>query len=138
MVALDEDSKPLGPEVIATQEQAPKKPIPWDPRTWNQVYYGGDDKIEHGIAGAVIAFFTYLIIENELTKLKLTWQAKVVIGILIAVGVAFVAMFGKEFWDALGNGMADVWDMACGVLGALTLGVVVILVYAWFRARASP
>jgi hypothetical protein len=133
MVILDEDKKP---QLIVTQEQEPTKPRP-DPRTWNQVYYGGDDKIEHGIAGAIIAFFTYILIEGELAKLKLTWQAKVVIGIIISVGVAAVTMYGKEFWDSFGNGFADIWDMLCGILGALTLGMVAILVYAWFRANAK-
>ena len=133
MVTLDEDKHP---QLVVTQEQEPTKPRP-DPRTWNQVYYGGDDKIEHGIAGAIIAFFTYILIEGELAKLKLTWQAKVVIGIIIAVGVAAVAMYGKEVWDSMGNGMADIWDMLCGILGAVTIGVVAILIYAWFRANAK-
>ena len=136
MVALDEDKKPLG--VVVAQEQESKKGPVWDPRKWNQVYYGGDDKIEHGIAGALIAFFTYIVIEGQLAKLKLSWQAKVFVGVLAAVWVAFLAMYGKEVYDSLGHGFADIYDMGCGVLGALTLGVVAILVYAWFRARASP
>ena len=133
MITLDEDKYP---QLVVTQEQEPTKPK-LDPRTWNQVYYGGDDKIEHGIAGAIIAFFTYILIEGELAKLKLTWQAKVVIGIIIAVGVAAMAMYGKEVWDSMGNGMADIWDMLCGILGAVTIGVVAILIYAWFRANAK-
>jgi len=108
-----------------------------DPRTWNQKYYGGDDKIEHGIAGAVVAFFTYILIEGELTKLKLTWQAKVIIGVIVCISLATVVMYGKEVWDSAGNGVADVWDMICGVLGAVTLGVVAILLYAWLRMRAK-
>ena len=108
-----------------------------DPRTWNQKYYGGDDKIEHGIAGAVVAFFTYILIEGELTKLKLTWQAKVIIGVIVCISLATVVMYGKEVWDSAGNGVADVWDMICGVLGAVTLGVVAILLYAWLRMRAN-
>jgi hypothetical protein len=137
MVALDEFGRPVEPQIIATQEQEPKGPV-WDPSKWNQKYNPGEDKWEHYFVGALIAFFTYLVIEGQLTKLKLTTATKVVIGILVAVWVAFIAMYGKEVWDSLGHGFADIWDMGCGVLGALTLGVVVILVYAWFRARASP
>ena len=135
MVTLDEYNRPMEPQIIVTQEQSPK-PKP-DPRTWNQVYYGGDDKIEHGIAGAIIAFFTYILIEGQLAKLKLTWQAKVIIGIIISIGVAAVAMYGKEFWDSMGNGMADIWDMICGILGALTIGVIAIIIYAWFRSKTK-
>jgi ABC-type dipeptide/oligopeptide/nickel transport system permease component len=120
MVALDENKQPL-----------------LNPSKWNKKWAFGDDKIEHGLAGAVLGVGTYLVVEDLLGSLKLTKSAVAIISTVAAICVIVGAMYGKEVWDSLGNGFPDIWDAICGILGGLIMLVVFIIGYIWFKRKGG-
>ena len=115
-------------EIIATQEQEPKK-NPFDPSTWNQDYQPGEDKEKHAFAGFAIALAVWLFLTKvfKVSKVKVFILCAIV-GVMVAVGV----MFGKEsFWDGyLGQGMPDIWDYWCG-LTLIPVAVALIALYGY-------
>ena len=126
MAALDQDK-----QVIATQEQEPKSPA--DPRTWNQKFVMGDDKVKHSVAGFVMTMTAFALLTKgfKVSKVKV-FIVCAVIAVLFAAG----AMFGKEsFWDGyLGQGFPDIWDFWCGLI-LIPLAIALIAVFGYILWR---
>ncbi len=116
-------------EIVITQEQEPKNPA--DPTKWNQKFNPGDDKIEHGLAGILIAFGMFFIWSQHAKKAWVGYIA--VISIAIAIGI----MYGKEVMDAWGllwKGTPDIWDFYCGLMG-ICVAIPLIVLYSWVRVN---
>ena len=116
----------------------PAEPEPkLNPKDWNQVYRPGVDKNEHAIAGVVIGLGAFFLGETVLEGIGLSKKGALIYAILFAVTAVLGIMFGKEVWDSLGHGCADIWDMICGILPFLCVILPIIIAYAYITLKKA-
>ena len=108
-------------EMTASSSRA--KPEP-DPRKWNKKWKAGKDKNLHFLGGLSMALVLGFLLRTY-TRLAI-W----VIALVVLVTVSFV-WYGKEIWDSMGNGCADIWDLWASIMGVV-IGVTVLVV-CWVR-----
>lgn len=111
--------------------------IQYRPKDWKQNYEPGDDKVEHSIVGVILGFFTYLSVEKIGTTIGLSRCGAAVFAICSSVFIVLVTMWGKEVWDSLGNGCADIWDMTCGVVGFVLVILPVLIIFSYIKAKGE-
>jgi len=117
----------------APAEQPPaEEPKPkLNPKDWNQTYKPGVDKQEHAIAGAVIGLGAFFLSETALLSLGLSKKGALILAVLFSITAACGALYGKEVYDSLGHGCADVWDMLCGVIAFFCVALPIIIWYSY-------
>jgi hypothetical protein len=117
------------------QPSEPKAKL--NPKDWNQTYKMGVDKSEHAIVGAVIGVGAFFLGETVLEGIGLSKKGALIYAILFAVTAVLGIMFGKEVWDSLGHGCADIWDMICGILPFLCVILPIIIAYAYITLKKA-
>ena len=135
---LDEDGRPImgDEELIITQEQEPtpkSKLRGLNPKTWNQEFVWGNDKLLHFLAGLAGTFGILLFVADNKNITKAT------VAIMGTIAICVLLAYSKEVWDSLGNGQADIWDLFCGIVG-LMIAVVVFALYLysrWYKSSDS-
>ena len=116
-------------ETPADQPSEPKAKL--NPKDWNQKYSPGIDKREHAIAGVVIGLGAFFLSETALLSLGLSKKGAIILAIVFSITAAGGALYGKECWDSLGHGCADVWDMLCGVVAFFCVALPIIIWYSY-------
>lgn len=105
------------------------------PKDWNQVYKPGVDKNEHAIAGVVIGVGAFFLTETAAEGIGLSKKKALIIAVLFSITAVCGAMYGKECWDSLGHGNADIWDMICGILPVLCVVLPILIAYAYISLK---
>jgi len=95
-----------------------------DPRKWKRDFEPGKDKAEHFLAGLSMALVLGFLLKTY-TKLAI-W----VIALVVIVTVSLV-WYGKEIWDSMGNGCADVWDLWWSVMGVVIAVTVMVAIWTF-------
>jgi len=120
-------------ETPADQPSEPKAKL--NPKDWNQTYKMGVDKSEHAIAGAVIGVGAFFLGETVLEGIGLSKKGALILAGIFALVAVGGMMYGKEVYDSLGHGCADVWDMLCGVMGFVCIALPIIIAYAYITLK---
>ena len=106
------------------------------PSEWNQKYQPGVDKQEHAIAGVIIGLGSFFLVE-ELAKswLKLNKTGAIALAFIFSISAVCIILYGKEVWDSLGHGYADLWDCLCGIIAFVCIGIPLIIFYAYRQLK---
>jgi len=114
----------------------PAEPEPkLNPKDWNQVYRPGVDKNEHAIAGVVIGLGAFFLGETVLEGIGLSKKGAIILAGIFALAAVGGMMYGKEVFDSLGHGQADIWDAICGVMGFVCIALPIIIAYAYITLK---
>jgi len=111
------------------QPTTPKPKL--NPKDWNQTYKPGVDKNEHAIAGVIIGLGAFFLTDGLLEAIGLSKKGALIIAILFSITAVGGVLYGKEVWDSLGHGMADIWDMLCGVGAFLCVALPILVWYSY-------
>lgn len=118
--------------------EQPAEPKPeLNPKKWNQKLVMGEDKWEHGIAGVVIGIGGFFMAETVLEGFGFSKKGALLLAILFSIAAVGGAMYGKECWDSMGHGQADVWDALCGFTAFLCVALPIIIAYAYISISGS-
>jgi hypothetical protein len=86
---------------------------------WNKKFKMGDDKIEHGLAGAA--------------GVGVLWALGLPLGICIALALLVMFLF-EPFQGITGTGVPDIWDFVCGAIGCVVFGILLHLANLYTKA----